>query len=164
MTAKHILLVEDDLRDSDLTLAALEDYSVGNEIFVVRDGQEALDYLYFRGKYKSRERRHPVVVLLDNKMPKLSGLDVLKAVKSDEHLKTIPVVVLSSSSDTPDLIEFYRHGVNAYVVKPTVFSEFMTKVKQLGEFWAVINEPPPFVAPLEAAISNATPHPKRSPR
>ncbi|HEY3916083.1 MAG TPA: response regulator [Verrucomicrobiae bacterium] len=162
MSTKHILLVEDDPRDADLTLAALEDYSLGNEVIVVHDGQEALDYLYFRGKFKTRERCHPVVVLLDNKMPKVSGLEVLKTVKSDEHLKTIPVVVLTSSRDTPELIEFYRHGVNAYVVKPVIFSDFMSAVKQLGTFWALINEPPPYTsAPGDTSFNTSQNRVKR---
>jgi CheY-like chemotaxis protein len=140
---KNILLVEDDLRDVELTLAALEEHHLANKVFVVHDGAEALDYLYHRGKFKARASGNPVVVLLDNKMPKVSGLQVLKTIKVDENLKTIPVVVLTSSRQTPDLIEFYKHGVNAYVVKPVEFSEFMRAVKQLGIFWAAVNEPPP---------------------
>jgi CheY-like chemotaxis protein len=141
---KNILLVEDDPRDADLTLAALAEHHLANKVTVVHDGVEALDYLYRRGKYADRTGENPVVVLLDNKMPKVSGLDVLKAMKSDEHLKIIPVVALTSSRETPDLVEFYRHGVNAYVVKPVDFSEFMEAIKQLGLFWAAVNEPPPF--------------------
>jgi CheY-like chemotaxis protein len=161
MSTKHILLVEDDARDADLTLAALEDYSVSNEIVVVHDGQEALDYLYCRGKFKTRERCYPVVVLLDNKMPKVSGLEVLKTLKSDEHLKAIPVVVLTSSRETRDLIEFYRNGVNAYVVKPVVFSDFISTVKQLGAFWAAVNEPPPYRELEETLHVNGAPNTKR---
>jgi CheY-like chemotaxis protein len=140
---KNILLVEDDMRDVELTLAALEKHHLANKVFVVHDGAEALDYLYHRGKFKTRASGNPVVVLLDNKMPKVSGLEVLKTIKADEHLKIIPVVVLTSSRETPDLIEFYKHGVNAYVVKPVDFSEFMKAVQQLGVFWAAVNEPPP---------------------
>ena len=110
----------------------------------MNNGAEALDYLYRRGKFKTRASGNPVVVLLDNKMPKLSGLEVLKIMKADEHLKTIPVVALTSSRETSDLVEFYKHGVNAYVVKPVDFPEFMKTVKQLGVFWAAINEPPPY--------------------
>lgn len=164
MSTKHILLVEDDARDADLTLAALEDYSLGNEIVVVHDGQEALDYLYCRGKFIARERRYPVVVLLDNKMPKVSGLEVLKTIKADDHLKTIPVVVLTSSRETRDLIEFYRHGVNAYVVKPVIFSEFISTVKQLGAFWAAVNEPPPYPSVEEPVHVNGASKPRRFPK
>jgi CheY-like chemotaxis protein len=141
---KSILLAEDDPRDVELTLAALEENHLANKVAVVGNGEEALDYLYRRGKFKMRAGGNPVVVLLDNKMPKVNGLEVLKTIKADEHLKTIPVVVLTSSRETPDLIEFYNHGVNAYVVKPVDFSEFMKAVKQLGVFWAAVNEPPPY--------------------
>ena len=141
---KSILLAEDDPRDVELTLAALEENHLANRVAVVNNGEEALDYLYRRGKYKMRAGGNPIVVLLDNKMPKVNGLEVLKTIKADEHLKTIPVVVLTSSRETPDLIEFYNHGVNAYVVKPVDFSEFMKAVKQLGVFWAAVNEPPPY--------------------
>ena len=140
---KNILLVEDDPRDVELTLAALEEYHLANNVTVVHNGEEALDYLYHRGKFEARAGGNPVVVLLDNKMPKVCGLEVLKIIKSDEHLKVIPVVVLTSSRETPDLIEFYKHGANAYVVKPVNFAEFMKAVKQLGIFWAAVNEPPP---------------------
>jgi CheY-like chemotaxis protein len=139
---KNTLLVEDDPRDIELTLAALEEQHLADKVEVVNNGAEALDYLYRRGKFKMRVGGNPVVVLLDNKMPKVSGLEVLKIIKSDEHLKMIPVVALSSSREIPDLIEFYKHGVNAYVVKPVDFSEFMLTVKQLGVFWAAVNEPP----------------------
>jgi CheY-like chemotaxis protein len=144
-TSRHILLVEDDLRDAELTLAALEEHLLANEIAVVHDGAEALDYLFCRGAFEARNTGDPFVVLLDNKMPKVGGLEVLKAMKADPHLRTIPVVVLTSSRETPDLVDFYRHGVNAYVVKPVDFSEFTEAVKHLGFFWAAINEPPPVV-------------------
>jgi CheY-like chemotaxis protein len=140
---KNILLVEDDLRDVELTMAALEEHHLANKVTIVHDGAEALDDLYHRGKFKTRAPGNPVVVLLDNKMPKVSGLEVLKTMKADEHLKLIPVVVLTSSRETPDLVEFYKHGVNAYVVKPVDFAEFMAAVKQVGVFWAAVNEPPP---------------------
>lgn len=139
---KSILLVEDDPQDIELTLAALEEQQLANKVAVVCDGEEALDYLYNRGKYKTRTGGNPIVVLLDNKMPRVSGLEVLKTIKGDGQLKMIPVVVLTSSRETPDLIEFYKHGVNAYVVKPVDFSEFMKAVKQLGVFWTAVNEPP----------------------
>jgi CheY-like chemotaxis protein len=151
---KKILLVEDDSRDVELTLAALEESHLANKVAVVCDGAEALDYLYRRGKFKDRPAGNPILVLLDNKMPKISGLEVLKAIKADEHLKIIPVVALTSSRETPDLIEFYKHGVNAYVVKPVDFSEFMKAVKQLGVFWAAVNEPPPDTGRKKASIQN----------
>ena len=140
---KNILLVEDDLRDVELTLTALAEHNLANKVLVVNNGEEALDYLYCRGKFKTHATGNPVVVLLDLKMPKVNGLEVLKILKADDHLKTIPIVVLTSSRETPDLIECYKHGVNAYVVKPVDFGEFVTAVKQLGVFWAAVNEPPP---------------------
>jgi len=143
MSDRNILLVEDDPRDVELTLRALEEHNLANKVAVVDNGAEALDYLYRRGKFELRANGNPVVVLLDNKMPKISGLEVLKTIKADEHLKIIPVVALSSSRETSDLVDFYRHGVNAYVVKPVDFSEFTKAIKQLGVFWAAINEPPP---------------------
>jgi len=140
---KNILLVEDDSRDVSLTLAALDEYNLANKVFVVHDGAEALDYLYHRGKFQMRDGNNPILILLDNKMPKVNGLEVLKIIKADADLKIIPVVVLTSSRETPDLVEFYKHGVNAYVVKPVDFNEFMEAVKKLGVFWAAVNEPPP---------------------
>jgi CheY-like chemotaxis protein len=142
---KTILLAEDDPGDVALTLAALEEHHLANKVAVVSNGEEALDYLYRRGKFRMRAGGHPVVVLLDNKMPKVTGLEVLKSIRADEDLRTIPVVALTSSRETPDLIEFYKHGVNAYVVKPVDFSEFVMAVKQLGMFWAAVNEPPPYL-------------------
>jgi len=139
---KNILLADDDSRDVELTLAALEEQHLANKVTVVENGAEALDYLYRRGKFHLRPGGNPIVVLLDNKMPKVSGLEVLKIIKADEQLKMIPVVALTSSRETPDLVEFYKYGVNAYVVKPVDFSEFMKAVKQLGVFWAAVNEPP----------------------
>jgi CheY-like chemotaxis protein len=152
MNTKHILLVEDDVNDVEMTLAALANHDLVHKIFVVHDGAEALDYLYCRGKFKTRSGGNPIVILLDNKMPKVTGLEVLKLVKADETLKTIPVVVLSSSRETPDLLEFYKYGVNAYVVKPVSFPEFMRAVQQLGVFWATINEPPPQIGREAASI------------
>ena len=142
---KNILLVEDDSKDVELTLAALEENHLANRIVVLENGEEALDYLYERGKFEKRSDGNPIVVLLDNKMPKVNGLEVLKTIKADENLKLIPVVVLTSSRETPDLVEFYKHGVNAYVVKPVDFAEFMNVIKHLGIFWAAINEPPPCI-------------------
>ena len=139
----RILIVEDDPRDVELTLTALEDYKLANEVVVCRDGQEALDYLNSRGKFSDRVNENPAVMLLDLKLPKVDGLEVLQRVKSDERLRMIPVVVLTSSHEEKDMIRSYQLGVNAYVVKPVDFHEFVNAVKELGVFWAVINEPPP---------------------
>jgi CheY-like chemotaxis protein len=151
---KKILLVEDDPQDVELTLAGLEENNLANKVAVVRDGAEALEYLYRRGKFQTRPPGNPILVLLDNKMPKVSGLQVLKTIKMDENLMTIPVVALTSSRETPDLVEFYKYGVNAYVVKPVDFTEFMKAVKQLGIFWAAVNEPPPQTKREETLIKN----------
>jgi CheY-like chemotaxis protein len=142
-TIGRILLVEDDPRDVELTLTALEDYKLANEVVVTRDGQEALDFLYCRGQFLTRPHESPAVMLLDLKLPKVNGLEVLKQVKSDEQLKMIPVVVLTSSHEEKDMMRSYEFGVNAYVVKPVDFHEFVNAIKELGVFWAVINEPPP---------------------
>jgi CheY-like chemotaxis protein len=139
----RILIVEDDPRDLELTLMALEDYKLANQVMVTRDGQEALDYLYCRGQFNTRSDGNPAVVMLDLKLPKVDGLEVLKQVRSDEILKMIPVVVLTSSHEEKDMMRSYKLGVNAYVVKPVDFHEFVNAVKELGVFWAVINEPPP---------------------
>jgi len=139
----RILLVEDDPKDVELTLAALEEYHLANEVVVARDGQEALDYLYCRGNFSNRTAGNPAVMLLDLKLPKIDGLEVLQQVKSDERFKMIPVVVLTSSHEEKDMMRSYQLGVNAYVVKPVDFHEFVNAVRELGVFWAVINEPPP---------------------
>jgi CheY-like chemotaxis protein len=139
----RILLVEDDPRDVELTLTALDDYKLANEVVVARDGQEALDFLYCRGQFLDRPNDNPAVMLLDLKLPKVDGLEVLKQIKSDEQLKMIPVVVLTSSHEEQDMMRSYKFGVNAYVVKPVDFHEFVNAIKELGVFWAVINEPPP---------------------
>jgi len=139
----RILMVEDDPRDVELTLTALEDYKLANEVVVCRDGQEALDYLYSRGKFSDRINENPAVMLLDLKLPKVDGLEVLQRIKSDERLGMIPVVVLTSSHEEKDMMRSYKLGVNAYVVKPVDFHEFVNAVKELGVFWAVINQPPP---------------------
>ena len=136
-------MVEDDSKDVELTLTALEEYNLANEVVVVRDGEEALDYLYYRGDFKTRGEDNPAVMLLDLKLPKVNGLEVLKQIKSDENLKLIPVVVLTSSKEEKDMVASYQLGVNAYVVKPVDFHEFVNAIKELGVFWAVINEPPP---------------------
>jgi CheY-like chemotaxis protein len=140
---KRILLAEDNPGDVELTLAALGEHQLANEVVVVRDGAEALDYLRRRGAYATRLEGHPAVVLLDVKMPKVDGLDVLRQLKSDAALRSIPVVMLTSSREETDLVESYTLGVNAYVVKPVEFREFIAAVKNLGLFWAVLNEPPP---------------------
>ena len=140
---KSILLAEDNPRDVELTLGALKENNLANQVVVVRDGVETLDYLYARGKYQTRPKGNPAVVLLDLKMPKVDGLDVLKAVKADVNLKFIPIVMLTSSREEKDVVDSYHLGVNAYVVKPVNFADFVVAVKDLGVFWAVINEPPP---------------------
>ena len=139
----RILMVEDDPKDVDLTLTALEEYNLANEVIVTRDGEQALDYLYCRGKYEARPSGNPAVMLLDLKLPKVDGLEVLKQIKSDGELRMIPVVVLTSSKEEKDMVASYQLGVNAYVVKPVDFHEFVNAIKELGVFWAVINEPPP---------------------
>ena len=139
----RILMVEDDQKDVELTLTALEEYNLANEVVVVGDGEEALDYLYCRGAFKMRTGDNPAVMLLDLKLPKVDGLEVLQKVKSDEKLKLIPVVVLTSSHEEKDMVASYKLGVNGYVVKPVDFHEFVNAIRELGVFWAVINEPPP---------------------
>jgi len=139
----RILLVEDDPRDVELTMTALDEYNLSNEVVVASDGEEALDYLYYRGKFQSRSVENPAVLLLDLKLPKVNGLEVLEKIKSDEALKMIPVVVLTSSREERDMVASYKLGVNAYVVKPVDFHEFVNAIKELGVFWAIINEPPP---------------------
>ena len=139
----RILLVEDDHRDVELSMTALEEYKLANEVVVVRDGQQALDYLYCRGDFESRIEGNPAVILLDLKLPKINGLEVLQQIRSDERLKMTPVVVLTSSQEEKDMVRSYALGVNAYVVKPVDFHEFINAVKELGVFWAIINEPPP---------------------
>jgi len=144
---KRIVLAEDNANDVELTLTALRENNVVNEITVVRDGAEALDYLYRRNGYASRVGGNPALLLLDLKMPKVDGIEVLRQVKSDPALRTIPVVVLTSSREEQDLMRTYDLGVNAYVVKPVDFHEFIDAVKLLGGFWAVVNETPPVAAP-----------------
>ena len=139
----RILMVEDDPKDVELTLTALDEYHLANEVVVTRDGQEALDFLYRRAQFSTRPQENPAVILLDLKLPKVDGLQVLQQIKSDERLKMVPVIVLTSSHQEKDVMMSYRLGVNAYVVKPVDFHEFVNAVKELGVFWAVINEPPP---------------------
>jgi CheY-like chemotaxis protein len=139
----RILMVEDDPRDVELTLTALADYNLTNEVVVIHDGEEALDYLYRRANFKTRNNENPAVLLLDLKLPKVDGLEVLRQIKSDETLRMIPVVVLTSSREERDMVASYKLGVNAYVVKPVDFHEFVNAIKELGMFWAIVNEPPP---------------------
>jgi CheY-like chemotaxis protein len=140
---RTILLAEDNANDVELTVTALKENRLLNDIVVVRDGAETLDYLYRRNDHRDRPGGNPALLLLDLKMPKIDGLEVLRQVKSDGSLKTIPVVVLTSSREERDLVVSYNLGVNAYVVKPVDFHEFIDAVSVLGGFWAVINEPPP---------------------
>jgi CheY-like chemotaxis protein len=139
----RILLVEDDPRDVELTLTTLGEYNLANEIVVARDGEKALDYLHCRGEFSTRANDNPAVMLLDLKLPKVDGLEVLQQIKSDKRLKLIPVVVLTSSQEEKDMARSYKLGVNAYVVKPVDFQEFVNAIKELGVFWGLINEPPP---------------------
>ena len=143
MKLKHILLAEDNPNDVELTLTAFKAGNLANPVEVVRDGAEALDYIYARGKYAGRSTGNPVVVLLDIKMPKLSGMEVLETIKKDPNLRLIPVVLLTSSREEADLLRGYRSGANAFVVKPVQFEEFSKTVKELAIFWALINTPPP---------------------
>lgn len=140
---RSILLAEDSAKDVELTLEALADHNLANDVVVVNDGADAIDFLYCQGKFKLRPPANPAVILLDIKMPKVDGLELLRKIRSDEGLKYIPVVILTSSREEKDLVESYRLGVNGYVVKPVNFADFMEAVRQLGVFWAVINEPPP---------------------
>ena len=140
---KRILLVEDSANDIELTLGALEENHLANEVVVVRDGAEALDFLFRRGVFKLRKNGNPAVVLLDLKLPRVDGLEVLKQLKTDPALRTIPVVMLTSSREERDLVTSYNLGVNAYVVKPVDFQAFVAALRELGLFWAVINQPPP---------------------
>ena len=139
----RILMVEDDPKDVELSMTALEDYNLVNEVVVARDGEEALDYLFYRGKFQDRSSDNPAVILLDLKLPKVDGLEVLREIKSDAKLKMIPVVVLTSSKEEKDMVTSYKLGVNAYVVKPVDFHEFVNAIRELGVFWALINQPPP---------------------
>src|SRR5216110_3473380 len=142
---RRILMAEDSANDVELTLAALAEHRLANQVDVVRDGAEALDYLYRRGAYATRDDGNPAIVLLDLKMPKLNGLEVLKTIKADPALQTIPVVMLTSSREEGDLVQSYQVGVNAYVVKPVEFGDFMGAVSRLGGFWALVNEAPPSI-------------------
>ncbi len=140
---KRILLAEDNSRDVELILAALEEIRLANAVDVARDGVEVLDYLYGRGRFADRPPGLPVVVVLDIKMPRLSGPEVLRQIRADPQLKSLPVVMFTSSREDPDLAECYALGANAYVVKPLDFAEFAAATRQVGVFWALLNEPAP---------------------
>lgn len=140
---KRILLVDDSPRDTEMALTALEAHNLANEVVALRDGAEALEYLYRRGQFAGRPPGDPAVILLDLKMPRVDGTEVLRHIKGDSDLRKIPVVVMTSSCEEQDLLNSYQLGVNAYVVKPVKFQNFVEAVKQVGVFWAVLNEPPP---------------------
>ncbi len=144
---KRILVAEDDPNDADLTLMALAERHLANQVDVVKNGAEALDYLFQRGTYAEKPPGRPAVVLLDIKMPKVDGLEVLRQIRGDPELHLLPVVILTSSREEADLVRSYELGVNAYVVKPVDFDDFVHAVSDLGGFWAVVNEPPPGFAP-----------------
>ncbi|HVU23624.1 MAG TPA: response regulator [Opitutus sp.] len=146
--SSRILFAEDSPQDIEMTLAALAEHNLSNEIVVVNDGAQALDYLYSRGRFAGRPPGSPVLVLLDLKMPKVGGLEVLRTIKQDEQLRVIPVVMLTSSREEQDVVRSYQLGINAYVVKPVDFHSFVEAVKQLGAFWTVHNEPPPQAVPV----------------
>ncbi len=152
MELRRILLVEDSDNDAELILTALSHNNLANEVVVVRDGEEALDYLYRRGMFRLRMEGNPVVVLLDLKLPKIDGMEVLSQLKSDPLMRVVPIVVLTSSREEPDLRRCYELGVNAYVVKPVDFHEFVDAIKGVGLFWAVINQPP--IGSLPSAIDH----------
>jgi len=139
---RKILLVEDNQNDVELTLTALDEQNLANRVIVANDGVEALEYLMYEGEHKNRAKENPAVILLDIKMPRMDGIEVLQQIKNNPELKTIPVVMLTSSREEPDLKKCYEIGVNAYVVKPVNFKDFFTAIKQIGVFWALINELP----------------------
>jgi CheY-like chemotaxis protein len=143
-SSKRILLAEDDPRDVELIINALSAQNLANDVLIVRDGVETLNYLYRRGSFANEPAGNPVVILLDLKMPKIDGIQVLRQIKTDQKLQTIPVVILTSSRESRDLETCYQLGVNAYVVKPVKFDEFVNAVRQVGMFWVLINEPPPY--------------------
>ncbi|KAM3099494.1 response regulator [Phormidesmis sp. 146-12] len=149
---RRILLVEDSTNDVELILTSLSDNHLANEVVVVRDGEEALNYLYRRGIFKMRMEGNPVVILLDLKLPRVNGMEVLSQIRSEPSFRLVPVVVLTSSREEPDLLNCYELGANAYVVKPIDFHEFVDVIKQVGLFWAVVNQPPP--GSLPSASSN----------
>lgn len=143
ISLRTILLAEDNVKDVELTLEALSEHNLANQVVVVKDGVEALEYLRCEGNYKQRKQGNPAVILLDIKMPRMDGIEVLKVIRSDDKLRAIPVVILTSSREEPDLKKCYEIGVNAYVVKPVDFRNFIDAIKQIGVFWALLNELPP---------------------
>lgn len=151
MKLNRILLVDDSTRDTELALEALERHHLANEVVTLRDGAEALDYLFRRGVFADRPNGNPAVLLLDLKMPKVDGLEVLRQIKNDPVLKIIPVVIMTSSREECDIFNSYQLGVNAYVVKPLDFPQFIDAIAQIGAFWAVLNEPPPGSVPPDGA-------------
>jgi two-component system, response regulator len=143
LDAVDILLVEDNSRDAELTIRALKKHHLANRVFVVEDGAEALDFIFCRSKYAQREVAYcPKVVFLDLKLPKVNGLEVLRAIKADERTCTIPVVIVTSSQEDPDIRAAYDLGANSYVTKPVEFDAFMAAVSQLGLYWLLVNQPP----------------------
>jgi CheY-like chemotaxis protein len=140
---KKILIVDDSAKDVELVIAALTEKNLANEVAVADDGEEALDYLYRRGKFSAREKGNPAVILLDIKMPRMNGIEVLKHIRSSPEFMMIPVIMVTSSAEERDLVESYELGANSYVVKPVDISQFIEAIKTLGQFWAVINELPP---------------------
>ena len=150
---KPILLVEDDARDLELTLIALERSQLANEVIVLRDGAQAVDYLFRQGEFEDRAEGNPAVVVLDLKMPKVNGLEVLQKVRETPSMRSMPVVMLTSSEEEADVVRSYELGVNAYVVKPVEFKLFVTAIADLGMFWAVLNEPPPGSAKARRNVS-----------
>jgi len=139
---KRILIVDDSQKDVELVIAALAEKNLANEVDVAEDGEEALDYLYKRGKFANRFG-NPAIILLDIKMPKMTGIEVLKYIRSDTKFKLIPVIMVTSSREEKDMVECYKHGANSYVVKPVNIVQFIDAIKILGQYWAVINQPPP---------------------
>jgi CheY-like chemotaxis protein len=139
---KKILIVDDSSKDVELTIAALTEHNLANNIIVAEDGEEALDYLYKRGKFINYEKSNPAVILLDIKMPKMNGIEVLKHIRSKSEFKLIPVIMVTSSGEEKDLVDSYNLGANAYIVKPVDIVQFIEAIKVLGQFWAVINKQP----------------------
>jgi CheY-like chemotaxis protein len=140
---KTILIAEDNPQDVELTIEALAEHNLANQVVSVKDGVEAMEYLNYQGQYKNRKTGNPAVLLLDIKMPRMDGIEVLTAIRGNDKLRVIPVVMLTSSREEPDLKKCYELGVNAYVVKPVNFKDFMDAVKHIGFFWALLNEQPP---------------------
>lgn len=151
MIDRYVLLAEDNPNDAELTIAALRESKLASPIVVVPDGADALDFLHRRGKYAGRKNGPPALILLDLKMPKMDGLEVLRAIKTDPQLRLIPVVMLTSSREEADLTRSYASGANSYVVKPVEFDEFMRTVRDLGLFWGLVNEPSPLPPPADPA-------------